>query len=399
MSNDLYLDQIEKIEYYKKKITERYINKGSIISALQLQQKIDEIDTRLAIFQQNYIAENEVLDVEKFNRQKIDLYADLCVLYKVAYKLAKEKLASIEHRLDCELNELYEITKKYKNRTALESLSIYGNSLYYQTNGFNQKYENGNVYIDIDNINIPSGSYIACMIKSDEFSDQDAVFRFNNGNTNDTKQIANYFYGKKYLKIPGNYKINTQKINSVEDTTTSFDTGISANKKSIYNIFAGENKIKTKNELNIVTYVNKTQNIPLTVYENTEISFYIYNASFIQFDHNSKYSYKSFPDYKIESPKYRQKILINAEVGFTIDILTDGIIYADKQSGFVSEDKVICPIGYDTIDNFMIEEIAYGEDCNYNVTVIVKNADTTFYDIDYISIKQCQISELDGELE
>ena len=48
----------------------------------------------------------------------------------------------------------------------------------------------------------------------------------------------------------------------------------------------------------------------------------------------------------------------------------------------------------------MLEEIAYGEDVAFdNVRIVAKNATVTFHDINYIAIKQCQISELDGELE
>lgn len=403
MSDNLYLDQIEKIEYYKKVISDNYIKRGSLITNLQLQKKIDEIDTRLAVFRQNYIAENDFLDIKKFNEQKADIYADLCILYRVAYKLAKQKLTAVEHRLDCELNELYELAKKYKNKTALESLSIYGNSIYYSTNGFDQEYKDGTVEIDLGTISIPSGSYVACLLESSETEHSNSIFRFepvNNSKNTETKQIVNYLYGKRYLKIPGDYKIHTHKTNTIEDTTTSFDTGLEANEKSIYNIFAGKQKIKvTDKDHSVTNYVDKVQNIPFTTTSNVDISFYVYNASFIQFDYNNKYSYKSFPGYRIESPKYRQKILISAEPGFSMDVVTDGEIYSDKQSGFITNNKVLCPIGYENVNDFMIEEIAYGDDKEYNTKVIIKNATSTFYDIDYISIKQCQISELDGELE
>ena len=48
----------------------------------------------------------------------------------------------------------------------------------------------------------------------------------------------------------------------------------------------------------------------------------------------------------------------------------------------------------------MVETIAYGEDVVFqNVEVIVESKDTTFLDIDYIAIKQCRISELEGEMK
>jgi hypothetical protein len=49
MSN-LYLDQLKKIEVYKKRIVDQYLQEGKIIDKLQLQKKIDEIDTKVAVF-------------------------------------------------------------------------------------------------------------------------------------------------------------------------------------------------------------------------------------------------------------------------------------------------------------------------------------------------------------
>ena len=66
----------------------------------------------------------------------------------------------------------------------------------------------------------------------------------------------------------------------------------------------------------------------------------------------------------------------------------------------MSEDSVICPKGYNGISDFLLEEIAYGKDVTFdNVRIVAKKATVTFHDINYVAIKQCQISELDGELE
>ena len=47
-------------------------------------------------------------------------------------------------------------------------MSIYGNTIYYETNGFKQYYLNGRVYIDLGPMSIPSGSTLACLLDSDE---------------------------------------------------------------------------------------------------------------------------------------------------------------------------------------------------------------------------------------
>ena len=93
-------------------------------------------------------------------------------------------------------------------------------------------------------------------------------------------------------------------------------------------------------------------------------------------------------------------MLIKAQAGFTLDFVTDGTIYADKQSCITGDSSVICPKGYDGVSDFLLEEIAYGDDITFdNVRIVAKNATVAFHDINYVAIKQCQISELDGELE
>lgn len=393
----MYLDEIEKLNYYKKQIVDNYLEKGSTIDKNKLQSKLDEIDAKLSIFRQGYIEEGETLNLDKFNDQKSDIYADLCILYKTAYKIAREKLATVENRIECELQSLNETAKQYKDKTALETLSVYGNTIYFATNGFDQQYKDGQVEINLGSISIPSGSYIVCICDCDETEPENIVFEFD-----DNIKIADYMYGRKYLKLAGNYTINTEEIEKTEAAATAFEVkGEGANPSSTYNIYAGKNKLTIKNpDIYRTRFVDKTLNIPFVADSDCEISFYIYGASTIAFNYSGEYDYKSFDGYLIESPKYRQKVLIKAKSGFTLDFVTDGTIYADKQSCITGDSSVICPKGYDGVSDFLLEEIAYGDDITFdNVRIVAKNATVAFHDINYVAIKQCQISELDGELE
>lgn len=397
MSNKIYLDELEKIAYYKQKIIDQYIERGSVIDKNKLQEKLDRIDAKLAVFKARYIENGETLDTEKFSEQKHDIYLDLCILYRIAYKMAEERIAELQHRIDCELQELGEKAKEYSNRNQLESLSIYGNSIYFATNGFKQEYADGRVTFSLGKVSIPSGSYLACIFDCDETKPENVLFIFD-----DELQGVDYNYAKRYIKVLGNYNIITETIEKSEESLTAFSIerdNVSPN--STYNIYAGKDKVKLyQNESHVSSYVDKTANISLVAEQDCDISFYVYGASFIRFNHNSKLVYKSFEGYELNSPKFRQKILISAKAGFAFDVATDGVIYADKQRCTTSGNMVVCPVGYDGIFDFLVEEIAYGEDVVFdNVKVVVKNAETTFYDVNHIAIKQCQISELDGDIE
>lgn len=391
-----YLEELEKKNYYRNYLVNEYLEKGTLIDKAKLEEKLAAIDTKLAIFSQGYIEEGEPLNIEKFNDQKHDLYIDLSIFYKSLFRLAQERLSSIESHINTELTELNEAAKYHRNREKLATLEIDGNALYYVTNGFDQEYKDGQVIINLGQISIPSGSYIACLFDSNEVDSSNVIFRFE-----DNTQIADYIAGGKYLTIIGNYAINTEKIEKKEGATSSFALGDVPKQNAIYNVFAGKNKIKIKyDELANIEYIDKEERIPLKLARDGEISFYVYGASTIRFSYRGEAEYKSFTGYEIPSPKYRQKITINAKANFELDIATDGEIYADKQSCIIDEENIICPVGYNDIDDFLLEEIEYGDDVVFdNVKVIVKNANTTFYDINYVAIKQCHITELDGDLK
>ena len=392
--NRLYIDQAEKRNYYKDKFVNEYLEKGRLIDKEKLEDKLSREDLKLSVFSDDFIEEGELFDIDKFNSQNRDLTCDLEILYKTLYKILDTKIINIEEKIRCRLTELNNKAKEYKQKTTIESMGVKGNTIYFSTDGFRQYYDNGRIIIDLGKVAVPSGSYIACIFKSDEVQAEKVFFRFN-----DDTQIRNYLADKDYLKILGNYNINTQKIVVAGTSVSSFDLGIEPETNSFYYIYPAENRIKVIYDGSGASeYIKKHDRIPFRLEKDGLISFYVYNAGYIYISSKGEASYKSFNGYEIESPKKRQKIEIRAEAGFEFDIATDGAIYSDLQEGYIKDNKVFCPLGYPGIEDYMIEKIAYGDDVIFeNVQVIVEAEDTTFLDIDYIAIKQCSILDFEGE--
>lgn len=394
----MYKDEIKKVEYYKEQIINEYLKNGKLLSKNEIQQKIDAIDLKLAIFKQGYIYNGETLNLEKFQDQKRDLYKDLKILYELIYETAYDRLSKIQAKLEYKINYLNEITKKYKYRTAIESIGVYGDNVYYATNGFKQYYSNGKIIIDLGSLSIKSGSYLACMLNSNELiHNEKVIFHF------DDKKVNEYSYNKDLLTILGNYNIKTYDFSIEENTNTSFkvttgDENFKPDKNSKYNIFGGKDKIKVfYPNTGKTEFIEKIENVPFVAKENCEITFYIYGAKDIAFDINDKYDYKSFSNYENKSPKQRQKIYIKALQGFMLDFSTDGVLYAHKEVGYIKDDQLYSQNGFGTITDFMIEELAFGEPITINdAHVEIENPYSSFYDINYISIKETQVSELDS---
>ena len=81
-----------------------------------------------------------------------------------------------------------------------------------------------------------------------------------------------------------------------------------------------------------------------------------------------------------------------------LDFSTDGVLYAHKEPGYIKDDQLYSQNGFGTITDFMMEELAFGKPITINdAHVEIENPYSSFYDINYISIKETQVSELDSD--
>lgn len=394
----MYKDEIKKIEYFKQRLIDQYLKLGKVISKNELEKKLEDFDLKLSIFKQAYIENGEKLDLEKFQEQKKDIYLDLKIIYEIIFDLAKNRLAKTQAKIEYTINYLQEKAKQFEYRNALESIGIFGNTLYYATNGFNQLYTNGTIKIPLGSLDIKSGTYVMGTIGSNEFKNNERViFHF------DDYVVSDYFYNKDLLTILGNYDIKTYDFYLEENTNTSFKIDLDnfvPEENNQYYIFGGKNMIKIYNpETGEQKYIEKIENVPYMVDTDCIVSFYIYGSKKIVFDINDKYDNKSFNGYEINTPKQRQKITIKANIGFILDFSTDGTVYADKTQGYIENKELYSNNSFGDIIDFMIEELAFGSSIHIdNAYVEIKNAVNTFYDINYLLIKETQISELDSDL-
>lgn len=395
----MYKDEIKKIEYYKDILMNRYLKDGEVLNSNDIQKKIDEIDTKLAVFQQGYIVNGETLDIEKLNSQKQDIYTDLKILYELMYETARNRLSKIHNKIKYNINYLKEVAKKYRQRAAIESIGVFGKTVYYKTNGFEQYYDNGSVFVDLGDLQIDSGSYVACFIDSEEFTgDEEIVFNFDN-----KYKVGNYMDTRNLLVFNGNYQINKYNTSIQENTTTEFEVSPTENFVPLdtakYNLFVKKNHITIESMTsNIIKYLEKNTDIAYEAEEDCNIDFYVYGASYINIEMNDLYETKSFENSNIVTPKVKQKIHIKANKNFIFDIDTDGEIYAAKTSCFIKNKKLYTSDSYGSNEEeHMLEEIEYGDPVIIKDALVeIKNKNNTFYDISYIMIKSTQ-TELDGK--
>lgn len=395
--SDLYLDEIEKIKFYKQRLVSEYLKEGVPVNKEKIQERLDNIDVKLAIFSQGYIKSGETFSVEKFNEQKQDIYRDLTILYYILYELVKKRITTAEARIDFSLNALLTEAKQFQYLVDSQAVSVYGKTVFHQASDFNQEYKNGQVIISLGSVTVSPGSYLACLFQCNELDISQVSFRF------DDNTIASpYTYNYQYLPILNNYstEIKSYDTNDKIVGKNLIEMQEEADTNHEYNILLNHNQISIHylDGIREFKYANKIKQTYYQCPERSEIIFYVYGASYIKFDTIGEIEYANFSDNQIMVPKQRQKIIIKARAGFSFDIDTDGEIYAELAHAEVFNGKLKLAKNYENITDYAIEIITYGEDVVFDdVKVIIDNATSTFYDINYIAIKQTRIMELEND--
>jgi len=396
MSN-YYLDELEKIKYYKQLAVDRFLKQDMDADKEKIQQVLDELDLDVAIFSQSYISSGSTFDVNLMNEQKQDIYTDLSILYRVLYKLANERVEKARAKMRYAMDDLRMKAKEFQYLVDSQSISVYGKTIFSQANDFDQSYKNGQVIVNLGPLAVASGSYLVTMLACNEIEQGDITFLFQKDGEED-KAISTYDYGRQYLKVTGNYKLETKSYDNPgkELGTQLIDIKEELVETDGYNLFINQNQIQIQNlDTNEITYAVKEPEIYYQAAGYEQVSFYVYGATMIQFNLVGDIEYQNFSDNEIVTPAQRQKVVLRGD-GFAFDIKTDGIIYADKIPVFQKNGQLMVVQPYTEVTDYTIEHIAYGEDVLFdNVQVVIDNAEDTFYDIQHIVIKQAQISELE----
>ncbi len=394
--SDLYLDEIEKIKYYKERLVDQYLKQAIPVNKEKLADALNRIDMKLAIFSQAYINSGKQFDASIFNEQKYDIYRDLIILYTVLYKLVEERVDKTEERIKFALNDLSVKADQFKFLVDSEAVSVYGKTLFHQASDFDQSYQDGQVTINLGSLDIPSGSYLACLFQCTEIDPSQVSFYFDNDYV-----VSAYEYDKQYLKIPGNYQIRTEFYTNEDDIFGKelIEINEEVSDQNQYIFYLNKNKINVQNRNNFNTsYVDFNQGIYYQSQDMEEITFYVYGATNIIFDIIGDPVYTNFTNNEIRMPKQRQKIVIKTDKKISFDIKTDGTIYAEQVSSTIQEDKLKLLNNFKNITDYMVETIQYGDDVHFNnVYAVVEDMTDTLLDIDYIVIKQTQVTELENE--
>lgn len=381
----MYEDQIEKINYYKEKITHELLKTGKFPGKEEINKKVADIDSRLSIFQYTEIENGEEFDTEYFNKIFVDILADLQILYKLAYKLSVEKYKELKEYADMHLTELSSFADRYERKSKFEVGSTYiGTTKYYQTGGRGFDFELGanHATVKLGSISFKSGSKVACIFESQKINPKDVVFSFGNMN------CSPFSINKDYFNVPGEpkcklYSYETPADMKVNEHHAIKPEGFTPDTNAKYFIYAGQNIFKTSTGL-----YEKIVGTPFRTTHPTKIEFYIKDATFIRFDMNQQPISKNFNGSEVEHPERNQKIFMEVGTGFTFDMVTDGQIYAERKEGQIKNNILYYP-GFENLFDYLVEEYKFTDDKTYDVSVTINKLSREVpLEIDMIALKE-----------
>lgn len=385
-----YIDEIEKISYYRERIMQELTRLGVYPDTIAVSEWLEDFDAKLALFTHRYVSTGDNFDTEEFNEAFELIAADLKILYKLVYQLSIEKYKELKEYVDGHLAELQAMAKKYEYKTKFEidSTSL-GDTVFFQANGFDVTQDNSTARVNLGSIEVSNGSQLACIFEADNVADENVVFSFNG------KNCSPYSLNRDFFTVPGEIKKNTytyevpdgETINSAHVMNVA---GLAPSSSNKYIIYAGKDQVATTYD-----YYNKVEGTPLTFTDAGRVTFYVLNGSFINFDFSETPLSQNFTGTSIANLDTYQKITFEYPLGFSFDFITDGDIYATKGEGVIQDDKLYYPNG-DNVRDFYIEEHLMENKTTYdNVTVTVSNLkDNAALVINAIAIKELCASEV-----
>lgn len=390
--NDFYSTEIEKIKFYRNRIAQKIIHSGQYPNQFEIEKYLQDIDLRLSIFQNKTIEEKSYFNAKEFNQKFESIYQDLLILYKVVCKYAIEKYIELKSYTEMHLSELEQMAKRYEYKTKFEIKSTpLGKTVLFKTNGF-EVVRNNNIHtIELDTISISKGSKLACIWDSNSTDDKNVIFTIGNFN------CSPFSYNRDYLKIPGTSNYKTYNYEQPEDVITQTMapmaiTNFIPNYDNNYIIYAGKNYIKrTTKSGNDVLKRNETSSFYLDN-KTGRVTFYILNGSYAYFNFSKEPLSKNFSGYNIESMDKHQKITFEYDAGMAFDFTTDGIIYAEKQQGIVTDNILYYPSNLD-VPTYYIEEYNSDDKITLPVKVTVSKIKDSVSDlkINAIAIKELSV--------
>lgn len=395
----MYIDETKKQAYYKQNIMQRIASTGVYPSLALVNQQLDDLDLKLSVFTNTFKPTGGTFDVDLYNQELEQIYADLTILYECVNELAVVEYTELKNFIDRELLELQNLAEEYNQRTTLELTNMFGTTLFYQGSGFDQQYLNGEITVSLGDITTHESAKVACFVGGTDLPVENISFTLGD------YKLSPYSLNSDTIRIPGEINRETYIFIMNEDQQSMASSTIPVQIDNFtpsvyrdYRVLAGKNYVSfTRNQNyegdpNMAEYMDMTQAQSLYFEYDGTLEFVIYGGSYLTVDTSQELISSSVDTPKATNLDRIQNVKLGVAAETALELYTDGTIYIKEVNNYINDGVFYISTSLNTIYDYLIEESYEADeyvlsDCK----MVISNADQPYYDITTIAVKESQV--------
>lgn len=319
----MYKDLILKLEYHKKEIINSFIKKGYFPNTEEINNRLERINTRIALFEKYNFTPGEKFDTKQINHMLEMLYKDIVILYKILEEIQTNELNKLILNIETHMTNLESLSNHYKKRANEEiNGTSLGKTLLFKTSDFELEVNDDNLKVLVGELELTQGSEISCFANINNTNKQNILFKFKSNDSKYDFTALPYNYNNDTYIVPGEIAIKDTEITLNEDFNINSDIKIpfETNINNDYKILGGKGKmVITDKETNAIRVVDiPTYDKPFVANRNCFISFYVEGKGLIEYNFNKKPLHSNFSvqNGAINIDKDIQKIFLDVDEGF-----------------------------------------------------------------------------------
>lgn len=356
----------------------------------RIEQLLDDIDTRMPIFDYENVYAGDRLDTTKLNEDLAAIKKDLEILYEIISELAGEKYTKLEAYVNGYLSSLEAAADEADERARkdYESTSLGAKTVYFKQGLPSMSIESEAIVLSLGSIKCSADSRVYGVIDGYGFSQENVVFDF------DGKRISPYDVNRETLPTGGTTKKTSYTYTLPEDSPyhASFkiaNSSIAVDEGYRYEAYGAANHLSksVSDSDSIISFQNGTS------YDSTAETryvFYLMNATYIRFDFSEAPESRNFAEDDVMNMQrdkvYKYELVMPKGSSFNID--TDGITYATKENLAING-KELYIVGTTQAEDFLINVYEPGTPVTFkSVKVLIYGAEEDAFSVSSVAVKE-----------
>lgn len=393
----MYKDMLLKLDYHRNNIINAFIKRGYFPNKEEINNKLEQMNSRLALFKKQVFVPGEIFDTKEINHMLKMIYTDIVFLYKVLEEIQKEEFNKMILNIETHMANLESIANNFKKRANEEvNGTSLGKTLLFKSNKWDIDFNDDSIIIDVGKLELTQGSEISCFANIKNTNKKNIVFEFNALDSKYSFIALPYNYNNDTYIVPGELAVKNTELKLEENFNINSEIKIPfpTNSKNKYTILGGKNKmVVTDKENNSIRVVDiPTRDKPFISNKSCFISFYVENKGSIEYNFNKKpfHSNFSIQDGTIKIEKDVQKIFLDVDEGFICYFnFNENTIGWSIAEYALPYDNYLIYNGMILVRDFKVKEYIRNKSTIYNIKLKINETDNDEV-LDCVYIKEVE---------